>query len=81
MDIWMVSLADRVTGHDQRVLVTVPHTDTEEDVREFVLRPGLTGTKGETIALENPVVIGLRKLPIKRPLRNITMTQVEKAAV
>lgn len=66
--IWLVSLADRATGTDQRVLATVPSTDTEEDVRNFILRPGLTGTKGEVITLADPVIIGLHRLTLKRPI-------------
>lgn len=79
-NIWLVSLADRTTGADQRVLVTAPSTDTEDDVREFVLRPHLTGTKGEKITLADPVVIGLRKLAIKRP-HATNLAAVTKAAV
>lgn len=77
-NIWLVSLADRETGADQRILVTAPSVDTEDDVRDFVMRPNLTGTKGETITLAHPVVIGVRKLAVKRPPRNTTMAEVTK---
>jgi len=79
-NIWLVTLADRYTKADQRVLVTAPPTDTEKDVCDFVLRPDVTGTKGETITLENPVVIGARKLAIKRP-HATNLTAVTKAGV
>lgn len=81
MDTYMVTLTDRHTHLEQRILVSAPGDDTEEDVREFVLRPGLTGTNGEIISLADPVVTGIRKLHIKRPVRNVTFTQVSKAVI
>jgi hypothetical protein len=77
--IWLVTLADRATGADQRVLVTTPPTDGEGEVRDFILRPGLTGTAGEVITLTDPVVIGVRRLAIKRPLGRTNFTAVTKA--
>ena len=68
MDTYMVTLADR-DGKDQRVLVNVPSDNTEDDVREFILRPGLKATDGREVELTAPVVIGIRKLHIKRPVK------------
>lgn len=74
---WMVTLADP-TGRDQRVLVNVPSTDTEDDVREFILRPGVKATDGREVSLESPTVIGLRKLHIKRPPLRTVMQTLQK---
>jgi hypothetical protein len=67
MDTYMVVLADR-EDHEQRVLVTVPSSNTEDDVREFIAQPGLTAVDGRCITLVDPVVVSVRKLHIKRPV-------------
>lgn len=79
MDVYMVTLADR-DGKDQRVLVKVPADNTEDDVREFILRPGLKAVDGREVTLESPRVIGIRKLAIKRPPYGGIMPTLEKAS-
>lgn len=78
MDTWMVTLTDP-DGNCQRVQVRAPAADTEDDIREFILRPDVIGTKGEKITLEKPHVIGLRKLRVTRP-HNTVMPAINKAA-
>lgn len=79
METWMVTLA-APDGKDQRVLVSAPAGDTEDDVREYVLRPDITGTKGERITLESPTVIGMRKLAVRRPHITV-LPEVHKTTV
>ncbi|ASZ74680.1 hypothetical protein KHO57_gp224 [Mycobacterium phage Phabba] len=79
MDTYMVTLADR-EGKDQRVLVNVPSDNTEDDVREFILRPGLKATDGREVELAAPTVIGIRKLHIKRPPFRTVMQTLQKTS-
>ncbi|QZE10448.1 hypothetical protein SEA_SCOOBYDOOBYDOO_102 [Mycobacterium phage ScoobyDoobyDoo] len=80
MDTYMVTLCDR-EGKDQRVLVRVPSSNTEDDVRDFILTPGLTSTDGRGVELDQPTVIGIRKLHIKRPPHRTAWKTLQKAAV
>lgn len=60
MHTYLVTLADRNTGQDQRILVQSTNSD---DMQEFVeseeVRP--------TLLLADPVVIAVHQLRIKRP--------------
>lgn len=60
MNTYLVTLADRNTGEDQRILV---QSKTDENMQEFVesdkVRP--------TLQLQDPVVIAIHQLRIKRP--------------
>ena len=58
MNTYMVSIADRDTDLEQRILVRAHNA---EGMQEYVDRRPL-GTKGETIFLEHPVVIGVREI-------------------
>lgn len=79
MNTFMVTLADR-EGNDQRVLVTAPATDTEDDIRDYVLRPGITATDGRGISLVDPEVTHVQKLTINRPVRT-NFVDLMKAAI
>jgi hypothetical protein len=74
MDTYLVSLADRDTGQEQRIVV---RAENVTDMQEWVdSRP--VGIQGETITLVTPIVIGVRQLHIKRtPKTNFaTMNKV-----
>lgn len=64
---YLVHLADRDTGQDQRILV---RSDTSEGMQEFVLQADLQ----PPLEIANPVVIGIRELAINRPLPRTTLT-------
>ena len=63
---YLVHLADRDTGQDQRILV---RSDTSEGMQEFVLRADLH----PALEIANPVVIAVRELAINRPLPRTTL--------
>ena len=69
MNTYLVSLASRATGEDQRILV---QSVTSDDMQEFVeserVRPALR--------FDDPVVIAISLLRIKRPVRRTTMTSL-----
>jgi hypothetical protein len=66
MNTYLVTLADRETGEDQRILV---QSRNDNDMQEFVdsdeVRP--------TLQVKNPVVISIHQLRIKRPLPKTTL--------
>lgn len=66
MNTYLVTLADRSTGKDQRILV---QSETDENMQEFVesseVRP--------TLRVADPVVISIHRLRIKRPPLNTVM--------
>lgn len=66
MNTYLVTLADRSTGKDQRILV---QSENDENMQEFVesseVRPTLTVT--------DPVVIAIHRLNIKRPPMHTVM--------
>jgi hypothetical protein len=64
MNTYLVTLADRNTGEDQRILVQSSNSD---DMQQFVdsdkVRP--------TLALADPVVIAIHQLRVSRPHRTV----------
>jgi len=64
---YLVSLADRDTGKDQRILVRAENPD---GMQEFVERPDLD----PPLTISNPVVIAIKELNIKRPLPRTNLT-------
>lgn len=66
MNTYLVTLADRNTGEDQRILV---QSENDENMQEFIesseVRP--------TLRLADPVVIAIHRLRIKRPPAQTTM--------
>lgn len=60
MNTYLVTLADRNTGEDQRILV---QSKTSDDMQDFIdsdaVRP--------TLRLGEPVVVAIHQLRIKRP--------------
>lgn len=66
MNVYLVTLADRHTGQDQRVLVQSPNSD---NMQEFIESDEVLSS----LELEHPVVIAIHQLRIKRPIRNTTM--------
>lgn len=60
MNTYLVTLADRSTGEDQRILV---QSETDNDMQDFIdsdkVRP--------TLKIGEPVVIAIHQLRIKRP--------------
>lgn len=65
MDTYLVTLADRDTGADQRVLVQDknPDRDWQEWVDSATFEPPLT--------ISNPRVMHVHKLRIKRPHKTV----------
>ena len=63
---YLVHLADRDTGQDQRILV---RSATSDGMQEFVSRADLT----PPLQIAHPVVIGIRELAINRPLPRTTL--------
>ena len=66
MNTYLVTLADRKTGKDQRILV---QSEDDAKMQEFVesdeVRP--------TLIITEPVVIAIHQLRIKRPLPKTTL--------
>lgn len=66
MNTYLVTLADRKTGKDQRILV---QSENDARMQEFVesdeVRP--------TLLVTEPVVIAIHQLRIKRPLPKTTL--------
>lgn len=62
MNTYLVTLADRSTGKDQRILV---QSTTDEGMEEFINSPAVL----PTLDVEEPVVIAIHKLRVKRPAR------------
>lgn len=66
MNTYLVTLADRKTGKDQRILVqSEDDTKMQEFVESDKVRP--------TLLVDDPVVIAIHQLRIKRPLPKTTM--------
>ena len=66
MNTYLVTLADRNTGKDQRILV---QSTTDDKMQEFVVSDIVL----PTLALADPVVIAIHQLRIKRPYHNTVM--------
>jgi hypothetical protein len=69
MNTYLVTLADRNTGKDQRILV---QSTTEDGMQEFVVSEAVL----PTLALADPVVVAVHQLRIKRPYHNTVMTSL-----
>lgn len=67
MNTYLVTLADRKTGRDQRILVQSADSDgMQEFVDSDSVRP--------TLQLEEPVVIAVHQLRVSRPHRTALPT-------
>jgi hypothetical protein len=66
MNTYLVTLADRNTGQDQRILVQSKNSD---GMQEFVDSEKVL----TTLNITNPVVIAIHQLRIKRPVLKVTM--------
>lgn len=66
---YLVTLADRDTGQDQRILV---NSASIEGMQEFVSRTDLN----PPLLIANPVVIAIRPLAVTRPHRTVLSTFV-----
>lgn len=62
MNTYLVTLADRNTGEDQRILV---ESTDDNNMQEFVTSEAVL----PTLRLAEPVVIAIHQLRIKRPHR------------
>lgn len=70
MNTYLVTLADRNTGEDQRILV---QSENDENMQEFVD----SDTVRPTLKLAEPVVIAIHQLRIKRPpIRTVMPTLI-----
>jgi hypothetical protein len=71
MNTFLVTLADRNTGQDQRILV---QSANSENMQEFVdsaeVRP--------TLRLDEPVVIAIHQLRVKRPPNRTVLTSLTR---
>jgi hypothetical protein len=64
MNTYLVTLADRSTGKDQRILVqSVDSNNMQEFVESDAVRP--------TLSLNDPVVIAVHRLRVNRPHRTV----------
>ena len=66
MNTYLVTLADRNTGQDQRILV---QSENSDGMQEFVDSEKVL----TTLNITNPVVIAIHQLRIKRPVLKVTM--------
>lgn len=66
MNTYLVTLADRITGEDQRILV---QSENDDNMQEFILSDAVR----PTLKLTEPVVIAIHQLRIKRPVLKTTM--------
>ena len=64
MNTYLVTLADRNTGADQRILVQSADSDNMQD---FVTSDKVL----PTLSLADPVVIAIHQLRIKRPYNTV----------
>lgn len=71
MNTYLVTLADRNTGEDQRILV---QSATEDNMQEFVESDAVL----PTLRLAAPVVIAVHRLRVRRPVRGTILTCLEK---
>lgn len=64
MNTYLVTLADRSTGKDQRILVqSVDSNNMQEFVESDAVRP--------TLSVNDPVVIAVHRLRVNRPHRTV----------
>jgi hypothetical protein len=64
MNTYLVTLADRSTGKDQRILVqSADSNNMQEFVESDAVRP--------TLSLNDPVVIAVHRLRVNRPHRTV----------
>jgi hypothetical protein len=64
MNTYLVTLADRSTGKDQRILVqSVDSNNMQEFVESDAVRP--------TLSVNDPVVIAVHQLRVNRPHRTV----------
>lgn len=75
MDTYMVTLADRETGQDQRILV---RTNNPDNMQEWI--DAKSGDFQPPLKFASPRVIGVRKLPMKRPHKTVLTTAVKVPA-
>lgn len=66
MNTYLVTLADRSTGEDQRILV---QSENDDNMQEFVDSPEVR----PTLRLADPVVIAIHRLRVKRPPLHTSM--------
>lgn len=67
MNTYLVTLADRNSGHDQRILV---QSTNEEGMQEFVNSDAVAST----LRISDPVVIAIHQLRVRRPHRTMLAT-------
>lgn len=72
MNTYLVTLADRVTGKDQRILV---QSKSSDDMQDFIESDQVK----PTLSLEEPVVIAIHQLRVKRPPLHTVMPMVLRA--
>ena len=66
MNVYLVTLADRNTGADQRILV---QSTSDRSMQEFVTSDAVR----PTLTISDPVVIAIHQLRIKRPYTNTVL--------
>ena len=66
MNTYLVTLADRNTGQDQRILVQSANSD---GMQEFVDSEKVL----TTLNIADPIVVAIHQLRIKRPVLKVTM--------
>ena len=66
MNTYLVTLADRNTGKQQRILV---QSTTDEGMEEFVNSDGVL----PTLELDEPAVVAIHRLRVKRPARGTVL--------
>jgi hypothetical protein len=69
MNTYLVTLASRSTGEDQRILV---RSATDQDMQDFVTSDEVL----PTLKLTDPVVIAIHQLKITRPHRTSLLSLV-----
>lgn len=67
MNTYLVTLADRKTGKDQRILV---QSQSSDNMQEFVDSDQVKST----LNLANPVVIAIHRLRVRRPYHTVFPT-------
>lgn len=66
MNTYLVTLADRNTGADQRILV---QSSSDDNMQDFVVSDAVL----PTLSLADPVVIAIHQLRVKRPYHNTVL--------
>ena len=72
MKTYLITLVSRDTGKYQRILV---RTDNPDDMQEWL--DANFDTLQPPLSITHPVVLGIRELQIRRPVRTV-MTTLEK---